>query len=91
MKFNEFINSFAEKTKYFINKYEQYKELEGKGEEKKARVDEIILNWALKEIDIIPINIAFKWCLKTLIKKYLPDITQVIFNLIESKIEGITK
>ena len=39
MNFKEFIKDFAETTKTYIEKYEQYKELSG--EDKKKRVDQI--------------------------------------------------
>ena len=41
MKLKEFIKGFAATAKDYIEKYEQYKELSG--EQKKARVDNIIL------------------------------------------------
>lgn len=89
MKFKEFINDFAETAKHLIGKYEEYKEL--KGEEKKERVDEALLKWSLNTLDSVPINAFFKFVIKNILKNYLDDFTQIIFNLIQTKIIGITK
>lgn len=89
MKFKEFINDFAETAKHLIEKYEEYKEL--KGEEKKERVDEALLKWSLNALDSVPINAFFKFVIKNILKNYLDDFTQIIFNLIKTRIAGITK
>jgi len=89
MKFKEFINDFGTKAEFFISKYEEYKEL--KGEEKKARVDEALLKWSLNTLEITSINPFFKFGIKFILNNYLDDLTQVIFNLIKTRIAGITK
>lgn len=86
---NQFIEQFGIKAKDLIAEYEKIKEL--KGEQRKNKVDELLLKWALPAIDTIPINIVFKFALKTFVKIGLPTITQVIFNLIETRVQGITK
>lgn len=87
-KLNEFIIDFSEKTKYYISKYESFKELTG--EEKKARVDDMVISWALPQIDLLPINFVLKICLKKIVEFCLPSITQAVFNLIKCKVDGIT-
>lgn len=88
MKFSQFIEEFSAKAEQLIARFEEFKELKGK--QRKERVDELLMKWALPAIDTIPINFVFKFALKTLIKMYLPVITQQIFNLIETRVEGIT-
>lgn len=89
MKIKKFIYDFSEKAEQLIKKYEEYKELTGK--QKKARVDEALLKWALIYLDTLAINGFLKWGLKFILNNYLDDFTQLIFNFIETKIEGITK
>ena len=85
----EFINQFVERAQYFIAEFEKFKEL--KGEQRKERVDSLMLHWTLQAIDNLPVNMFFKFCLKNVMKLCLPALTQAAFNLIEAKIEGITK
>ena len=89
MKFNEFIKNVATQTKLYIAKYEEYKDLNGK--QKKARVDDLIANYIEATIDNIGLNFIAKFVVKKLLVDNIPAITQVIFDLIASKIEGITK
>ena len=89
MKFSEFIEDFGNKAKHLIEEFEKFKEL--KGPQRKERVDALMLSWAIPAIDTIPINFVFKLALKTLLKICLPSLTQVIFNSLEARIEGITE
>lgn len=89
MKFKEFIKNFVDETKHYIEKYEQYKDLTG--EEKKARVDDIILTYCQNTIDSLSLNFVFKWIFKTIVIPNIPHLTQAIFDLIASKVQGITK
>lgn len=89
MKIKNFIKNVFEQTKTYIEKYEQYKDLTG--EEKKARVDEIITEYIQATIDNIGLNFIAKFIIKKLLLENIPIITQCIFDLIKTKIEGITK
>lgn len=89
MKAKEFINGFCQTAKDYIGKYEQYKDLTG--EEKKARVDDIVTTYCQNAIDSVPLNFAVKWVLKKLLIPNIPHLTQAIFDLIASKVQGITK
>jgi len=89
MDFKTFIQDVAANTRQYIEKFEEYKELSG--EQKKARVDDIITDYIEVAIDSLKMNIVFKYFLKKLIIVNVPVITQIIFDLIKTKIEGITK
>lgn len=89
MKLKDFINGFALTAKDYIGKYEQYSELSG--EEKKARVDSMLLAYCNNALDNLPLNFVLKWAFKKLLIPNIPHLTQAAFNLIASKIDGITK
>lgn len=89
MKFKEFIQNIASQSKLYIEKYEEYKDLNGK--QKKARVDELITNYIEATIDNIGLNFIAKFVIKKLLIDNVPVITQAIFDLIAAKVEGITK
>lgn len=89
MKFSEFIKDFAVTVKTYITKYEAYSELTN--EQKKQRVDEIITNYLEIALDNLGLNIVFKYVVKKLILVNVPVLTQVIFDLIKSKVQGITE
>ena len=89
MKFKKFIDGFVSTAKQYIEKYEECKELTGK--EKKARLDEIITNYVNVAIDGIGLNFVFKFVIRKVLIQNIPFITQAIFNLIQTKVKGITK
>lgn len=89
MKFKEFIKNVASETKRYIEKYEGFKELTG--EEKKKRVDSIISEYIEATIDTLGLNFVFRFIVKKLLLENIPTITQIIFDLIKTKVEGITK
>lgn len=89
MSVKEFIRNIATEAKFYIEKYEQIKELNGK--QKKARVDEVITEYIETTIDKIGLNFVAKFIIKKLLIENVPTITQCIFDLIKSKVEGITK
>ena len=89
MKFKKFIQDVANQTKIYIEKYEQYKELNGK--QKKARVDELITNYIEMTIDNLGLNFVAKFVINKILIKNIPTITQCIFDLLKTSIEGITK
>ncbi len=89
MKFNVFIKNIAEETKHYIEKYEQYKDLSG--EEKKARVDDILKTYIETALDGIGLNIIVKFILKKLLIENISAITQAVFDLLKAKVIGITE
>ena len=89
MSIKEFIKGFGLTAKDYIEKYEQYKELTG--EQKKARVDDILTTYCETAIDNLGLNFILKFAFKKLIVPNIPNITQVIFDLIKTKIKGITE
>ena len=89
MKLKEFLQNVAEQTKTYIEKYEEYKELNGK--QKKARVDDLITHYIETTIDGIGLNFVFKFVLKKLLIENIPNITQIVFDLIKTKVDGITE
>lgn len=89
MNVKDFILEFGQEAKKYIVYFEQFKELTG--EQKKDRVVDVLGSWVERAIGYLPINAVVKFILKKLIMAGLPHIVQVAFNLIESKVEGITK
>lgn len=89
MKIKEFIQTIAKQTKFYIEKYEQIKDLSGK--QKKARVDEVITEYIENTIDSIGLNFIVKLIVKKILIDNVPTITQCIFDLIAAKVQGITK
>lgn len=89
MAIKDFIQGFSETTKNYIEKFEQYKDL--KGEDKKARVDDILTTYCINAIDDLGLNFILKFAFKKLFIANIPNITQAIYDLIQTKIEGITK
>lgn len=89
MKIKEYIKNIATEAKFYIEKYEQLKELNGK--QKKARVDEVVTEYIEATVDKIGLNFVAKFIIKKLLIENVPTITQCIFDLIKAKVEGITK
>jgi beta-xylosidase len=89
MNLKDFIKDFATTTKDYIEKYEQYKELSG--EQKKARVDDILTSYCEAALDNLGFNFIFKFVFRKLIVQNIPAITQAIFDLLKAKVAGITK
>ena len=89
MKFKEFIKEFVNKTKNLIQVFEEYSHLSGA--EKKAQVDFRIKNWVEEVIDNSKINFLIKFILKTYILNNIPEITQTIFDLVKTRVQGITE
>lgn len=85
----EFIDGFVETTKFYIKRFEEIKNLTN--EEKKERLDELLINYCEKAIDTLGVNFLFKLVLKKILIANIPHLTQTIFNLIRLKIEGITR
>lgn len=89
MKIKEFIQNIAKQSKYYIEKYEDYKDLNGA--QKKARVDDIIKEYIENTIDTVGLNFVVRFIIKKLIIENIPTITQIIFDLLSAKVKGITK
>ena len=90
IKFGEFLENFADVVRNLIERYEtEYKDLDGQG--KKLRLDDAITNYVTGIIDNIGLNFIFKLVLKKLLIGNIPVITQIIFDLIKTKVDGITK
>ena len=89
MKIKTFIEDFVKTATTYIEKYEECKELSG--EERKKRLDDIVSNYVEVAIENIGLNFVFKFVLKKLLIQNIPYITQAIFNLIQTRIKGITK
>ena len=89
MEVKVFIKNVVANTKNYIEKFEEYKELTG--EQKKARVDDIIKEYIEATIDTIGLNFIFKFVIKKVLIDNLPIITQAIFDLLKAKVDGITK
>lgn len=92
MKFSvkEFLFNFADVVRNLIEVYERdYKNL--KGSERKEMLDHAIENYLNNVVENLGLNFIFKFVLKKIMIEHISDITQIIFNLIKTKIEGITK
>lgn len=88
MKIKEFIKGFVETSENKIISLVSYKIT---GVEKKARLDECLTEYVNKFIDSIGLNFAFRWILKKILIDNIPVITQCIFDLLKSKINGVTE
>jgi len=88
MEIKEFIENFAHKTKENIAKLAETKLT---GAEKKAKLDEKMTKWAEELLNSAKINIVLKQAVKQFVIKNIPVITQVIFDLLKSRIKGITE
>ena len=88
MKLKEFIQNIVKQSKFYIEKYEEYKDLNGA--QKKARVDEVIKDYIEITIDGLNVNFVLRLIVKKLLIENIPVITQCIFDLIKAKVEGIT-
>ena len=88
MNFKQFIEDTSKVAKSIIERVESYKNL--KGQEKKARVDEVVTKYVTEAINVLQLNFVAKFVLKKVLIENIPTITQVVFNLIETRITGIT-
>lgn len=89
MEIKAFIKQFTTTAKGIIGHLEDYRNLSN--EAKKQRLDSDMTDWALKWVDELELNIVVKFVLKKLLIPNISTITQAIFDLIKSKVEGITK
>ena len=84
----EFVKEFVAKVTEIIKKVQEFKELTG--EEKMARVNAVAYDFFDKNYDKIKMNFLVKAYLKKKLRKLIPTITQKIYDLIATSIEGIT-
>ena len=89
MQFKYFIKDFVQKAQELIKYLEGFKELSDS--DKKAQLDKDMLNWSIKMLNYVQINALVKFVVKKGLEAYLPVFTQTIFDLIKTKIDGITK
>ena len=89
MEIKDFILAFGDKAKELISYYEGFKDLTG--EQKKDRVVDVLTDFIENGIDKLPINAILKIFIKKGVIAILPHLVQLAYNLIKSKVEGITK
>lgn len=87
--FKNFVNGFVQKTQDVIIELEHIKGLSN--EQKKTLLDDKIKEFALPYITTLPIPLWLKITLKFVINRYIGVITQAIFDLLKTKIQGFTK
>ena len=60
-------------------------------EAKKERLDGIILDYVQIYIDKVEVNFIVKLIIKKVLIPLIPTLTQLIYDLIKTKVQGITK
>jgi len=88
MKFREFILNFTARVRKDIV---ELAKTELSNENKKLALDHNIVEYVEKAINGMTINFVLKFALKRLLLPNVSLITQVIFDLLKARIEGITK
>ena len=88
MKLREFILAFTNKTKDGIIELAQ---TELNNDNKKLALDHSIVEFVEQAISGLSMNWFFKTVLKRLVLPNVSLITQIIYDLLKAKIEGITK
>ena len=84
----EFVKGIVAKVQEAIKKVDAYKELSG--EEKMARVNAVAYEFFDKNYDKIKMNFLVKAYLRKKLRNLIPVLTQKVFDLIATSIEGIT-
>lgn len=59
--------------------------------DKKTRLDEAIVNYIQLYMDKVSVNFFVKAILKRVLIPLVPTLTQIIFDLIKTKVQGITQ
>ena len=83
-----FVKEFVARVQLAIKEVEKFKELSG--EEKMRRVNSVAYSFFDDNYDKIKMNFIIKAYLKKKIRNYIPEITQKIYDLIATYIEGVT-
>lgn len=89
MNLKEFIGDFTGKTKNLIQIYQRYDNMSG--ESKKSMLDNKMTDFVENAVNASGLNFIVKWIIKKYIITQIPYITQIIFDLIKTKIKGITE
>ncbi len=88
MKFKEFIQGFAAVAKTNIIELAQ---TELNNDNKKMILDSKIINYLDCAFEKLKVNFIVKKFLKTFVFSNVSQITQLIYDLIKMKVDGITK
>ena len=88
MKIREFISNFASTAKENIVELAQ---TELSNENKKLMLDHTIIEYIEKALNGMTVNIFLKFALRKLLLPNVSLITQIIFDLLKAKVEGVTK
>lgn len=89
MNLKSFIRNFVNKTKEAIAYFESYSGLSG--DEKKEKLDAQMTAWATALLEGAELNLITKYIIKKFVIGCIPTITQAVFDLIKSKVAGITE
>lgn len=89
MKVFDFVKELIEKIESGIRKVESFKNLTGK--EKMDKLNDIVYYYYDTNFDKIQMNPLIRIFLKGKIRKVIPYLTQKVYDLISTHIEGITK
>lgn len=89
MTTKEFIKQFVEVAKDKIAYLQKLSQLTN--EEKKARLDGYLVEFAEKGLNQLPLGIVSKWAIKKFIIANIPTITQMIFDLLKAKFDEVVK
>ena len=59
--------------------------------EKKEKLDEAILTYFNTLLSGVKLSLITKWVIKNYVIKNIPVLTQIVYDLIKSRINGVTK
>ena len=59
--------------------------------ERKQKLDKAMAAYVLTLMSDLGVNFVYKWIIEKFIIKNIPVITQVIFDLLKSRLEGVTR
>lgn len=88
MEIKEFIENIVNVAK---TKIIYLAETKLNNEDKKERLDETILNYVQMYIDKVKMNFFLKLAIKKVLIPLIPTLTQIIYDLLKTKLQGITK
>ena len=84
-----FIDKIVETTKILIKNYEDYVALTG--EQKKQLLDAEVTKYYDQYFDYVKLPFWIKGWVKKNLRKQIPHLTQIIYNLLRSYVAGVTK
>ncbi|DAB04731.1 TPA: hypothetical protein CPT89_00975 [Candidatus Gastranaerophilales bacterium HUM_11] len=86
---NESVKDIIQRANRLIVAYKDYKDLSGA--EKKNKVDKLLTTYILEKYgEFAKENIFVNWVLNKFIE-FLPDITQLVYDFLKKRIEGLTE